>query len=346
MASALDQGSASSTERRSGADAYAEQRVFALSPLNLWLTAALLFLILAGAYALAALADGRALMVRTAGEPALERQAQIALVLILIVCAVLALQRWSNLKEVQERPAMARVLGPDLSWSPQGPPVTGLRLMTGLGVAVSLVANLLYLPRHGDVATYIWFTLVSALLSVLFFRGIVLTRMGSRHAAAVVRTLNIDLLRIDDLYPWGRAAARTALIWFTVSAATCLLFVGGGLTLYTLALLVGCAGIGVWVFVGGLSLVHHRIREAKTAALDDVRSEIAALKADLHRDPAAPAKLQSLLAYEARIASAPEWPFDQTILVRLGASAMILTVPWFGQALAGLVVEHLGKALQ
>jgi hypothetical protein len=32
--------------------------------------------------------------------------------------------------------------------------------------------------------------------------------------------------------------------------------------------------------------------------------------------------------------------------VRLGASALILTVPWFGQAFAGLVVEHFGKAIQ
>jgi hypothetical protein len=38
-------------------------------------------------------------------------------------------------------------------------------------------------------------------------------------------------------------------------------------------------------------------------------------------------------------------PFDQTILVRVGASALILTVPWFGQAIAGVMVEHLGQLM-
>jgi hypothetical protein len=248
--------------RNVGGERYAEQRLFALSPLNVWLTTALIYMILAGAYAAAALLDGRALMIRTAAGPTLGRETQIALVLTFIVCAILGLQRWSYLKEVEERPTMARALGPGQTWSPQGAPVKRLWLMTALGVVASLVISLLYLPRGGGGATYLWFTLISVLLSVLFFRGVELTRMGSRHASAVVRTLKIDLLRVDELYPWGRAAARTSLIWFTVSAATCLLFVGGELTLYTVGLLLSCAGIGLLVFARTLSLVHHRIREA------------------------------------------------------------------------------------
>jgi hypothetical protein len=55
----------------------------------------------------------------------------------------------------------------------------------------------------------------------------------------------------------------------------------------------------------------------------------------------AAARLQSLLAYEARIAAAPEWPFDQTTILRVGVSALILTVPWFGQAIAQFAVDHL-----
>ena len=61
----------------------------------------------------------------------------------------------------------------------------------------------------------------------------------------------------------------------------------------------------------------------------------------LHEDAFASAKLHGLLAYEKRISDAPEWPFDQTTAVRVGASALILTVPWFGQAIAAYVVEHL-----
>ncbi len=101
--------------------------------------------------------------------------------------------------------------------------------------------------------------------------------------------------------------------------------------------------MGAWVFISVLGMIHQEIRKAKTTELEALRAEISALKGSLHADPAAPTKLQSLLAYEARIEKAPEWPFDQTILMRVGASALILTVPWFGQAFAGLMVEHLGR---
>src|SRR5262249_25262120 len=111
----------------------------------------------------------------------------------------------------------------------------------------------------------------------------------------------------------------------------------------SLALLVGCAGMGVTVFVGILTSVHSRIRAAKAAELEALRAEIAETRARLDDDQAAPPKLQALLAYENRIDEAPEWPFDQTILVRLGASSLILALPWFGQAVAQLVVENMGR---
>ena len=124
-----------------------------------------------------------------------------------------------------------------------------------------------------------------------------------------------------------------------------LLFASSGFTLYTAALLLGCAAMGLWVFVGTLTQVHHRIREVKAAELERLRAEITSLVQRSGDDPAAAQKLTGLLAFEARISAAPEWPFDQTIVVRLGVSSLILTVPWFGQAFAGAVVEHMGKIL-
>ncbi len=327
----------------------AEQRFFELSPFGVWLTSGLLYATLVGLYALAAIAEGRAWIVHGPGGPSLAAASREALVLALIGCIVLALQRYSYLKERQDAPSLARLLPGGTAWAVRiGSPIR-LRLMSLLGAGLSAIAVAIFLPRSSngsDLPTGAWFAVMSVLLSVLFFRGVELTRLGAQQAASIVPNLRIDLLRIDQLYPWGRAAARTSLIWFTVSAAICLLFVGGEMTIYTVFLLLGCAAIGVWAFVGDLSQVHRRIREVKAAALEDLRTEIGTMKDRLHQDREAPAKLQSLLAYEARIAAAPEWPFDQTILVRVGASALILTVPWFGQAFAGLVVEHFGKAMQ
>jgi hypothetical protein len=65
----------------------------------------------------------------------------------------------------------------------------------------------------------------------------------------------------------------------------------------------------------------------------------------MHEDADAATKLQGALAYEVRIAAVHEWPFDQPTLLRVGASALILTVPWFGQAIAGVVVDKLGNLM-
>ncbi len=71
--------------------------------------------------------------------------------------------------------------------------------------------------------------------------------------------------------------------------------------------------------------------------------QIDAMRATMHADDHAAQRLHGMLAYEKRISDAPEWPFDQSTLVRVGASALILTVPWFGQAIAQYAVEHLSR---
>jgi len=156
--------------------------------------------------------------------------------------------------------------------------------------------------------------------------------------------LSIDLLNIERLYPWGRAAARTALIWFTVSAASLLLFVGSSFAVYLVVMLVSSAAIGVWVFVGTLSHIHRAIRAAKSAELERCAATSPAWSvAWRRRRPQRPAlKPPGLRGAYRRV---PEWPLDQTILVRLGISSLILTAPWFGQAFAAAVVEHLGRGL-
>ena len=68
--------------------------------------------------------------------------------------------------------------------------------------------------------------------------------------------------------------------------------------------------------------VHQRIVAAKAAELEHVRRQIDALRAPCTTNDHAATRLHGLLAYEKRIADAQEWPFDQTTLVRVGASAL------------------------
>jgi hypothetical protein len=327
---------------------YVEQTLYDASPFGVGITTLILFAVLFGGYAAAAWIDGVHWIVHEKSGATIDHRAWVALSLTLIVCCALGLQRYSRLMEDEDEAAFAKVIRAGVSGSPTFSKQR-LRLF-GIGGAVAAGVGMLWFQLRGPGAdshaplVAAWFTGAAVLVGALFSRGVELTGAGTKYARQVVRAgLQIDLLQIEQLYPWGRVASRTALIWFTVSAATLLQFVGDrGFDPYTIALVVGCAAMGVWVFVSTLGLIHHEIRAAKARELETLRAEIAGLRDRLHADPAAPTKLHSLLAFEARIAAAPEWPFDQSILMRVGASALILTVPWFGQAFAGVVVAQLG----
>jgi hypothetical protein len=326
---------------------YLEQRLFAYSPLNLWLTAAVIYLVLVAAYALAALADGATWFHRLGAGYVLDGRARVAVILALVICVALAMQRYARLSELAEAQTnpLSAAMG-DLFLTMEG---AGLKRATILGVVGGVLLVLVFRnPGVGADAAlgsvrFIWFAAATVVLTVLFARGVELTRTGSRVTRrAIEEDLVVDLLHVDRLYGWGRAAARNSLTWFAVSASACLLFVSQVSPLVSAVLLGACALMGLWVFVGTTHEVHRRIHAAKTGELDALRSEISDLRTHPGAEPETSLKLHSLLAYEARIAAVREWPFDQTILVRVLGSTLILTLPWFGQAAAGVLVEHLG----
>ncbi len=74
---------------------YLEQRLFAYSPLNLWLTAAVVYFGLIGAYALAAVLDGATWIHRVGGGYALDGRARVAMIPALVICVALAMQRYA-----------------------------------------------------------------------------------------------------------------------------------------------------------------------------------------------------------------------------------------------------------
>jgi hypothetical protein len=322
--------------------AYFEQRLFVLSPLGTWGTAASIFVLFMSAYWLADAIDGGTLSGQTT---------RLALVLTLLLTAILSVQRAVRLRQRADTPALARVLKGGLAQAASlgrlTPDEPYLWAATAAGILIGLGFDYILYFRGmpgGQLWARLWFSLITLLLVVTFTRGAELTRAGSAGSSDVIRNdLIIDLLRIEDLGVWGRNAARFALIWFTISAFACLLFISSNITVFTIALLLGCLFIGTVVFFAMMIGIHHRIRADKRAELERVRGEIDTLKHKAAADPAAATCLQGMLAYEARIDAVQEWPFDQTTLLRLGASALILTVPWFGQAVAAYLVDHLSR---
>jgi len=326
---------------RTDRKAYLEQRLFVFSPLNTFWTTVAIFMLLFGAYVVAAYLSGAPLLV----PHGIGNGLRFALLFSLLIATVLGMQRFSRVRERADFAAHAAILSGGIEDAVRTtaltPGTARLARATTIGVIMGGLLCWTILPVSPPLQTwptYIWFCAVTILISVLFARGVTLTRGAARGMREMIGGhLVVDLLRIDRLSVIGRSAARGALVWFVICAVVCLFFIGGRIDSFTLILLFGCAAMGVWIFVATMETVRRKIRAAKAVELERLRREI-----DVAR--AAPGEaLQGLLAYEARIMAVHEWPFDQTTLMRVGASALILTVPWFGQAVAAFVVERFAE---
>lgn len=332
--------------------AYLEQRLFVLSPFGTFATALLLFVILLGLFVLAAQIEHVPLFSEGPRGLGVETVTRIAFTLTLMLCTALFVQRYARLKDRADSASYAAVLSPGavqrrnlLALTPGDArlvPFTILGVVLGIVLSWFLFGADLLSRAHPPYVTCTWFLIVNIVLVCSFTRGVELSRTAARNVAQSIDTeLIVDLLRIDLLAVWGRAAARFALIWFSVSAVGCLFFIDAGLNGFTLSMLASFLAMGVYGFVRPMERVHHKIRAAKHAELERIRGQIDGLRDAAVNDTSAATRLQGLLAYETRIAAAPEWPFDQTTLVRVCASSLILTIPWFGQAIAQYAVEHL-----
>lgn len=329
-----------------------EQRLYAISPLGTLATTLIIFVLLYGSFLGLAALGHLPTIEWTDHSFALHSGAWPALILSLLCCTVLGIQRYNRAKEISETARYAAVLKGGLAqaedmtwWMPKDANLkaaTSLGFIFGLAIAAIILLSENDSVSYGDYAgTAVWFLTVITLLIMSFARGVEMSRKGTlsymRHLES---DLIIDLLRIDRLSVLGRAAARGSLIWFAVSAIVCLFFVGGQPIGFSLALLVACAAMGLWMFVRIMAHIHHKIHAAKAAELERIRQGIDRARAQVASDPAAPARLQSLLAYETRIADVREWPFDQSTAVRVAAYLLIPAIPWFGQAVVQYLVEH------
>ena len=159
-----------------------------------------------------------------------------------------------------------------------------------------------------------------------------LSRLGAE-------ALEIDLLapeRLEPLHRWSLRAVALWVIWFCIMS---LFFVGPGPANY-----VNLAGILPLLIVSGTAFflplygAHRRIREAKQAELawldERLREERDALREG--RATRGEARLADLGAYRGLVASAREWPFDATALLRF----MLYTAVGVGSWLGAAIVER------
>jgi hypothetical protein len=322
-----------------------EARLFRASPLGVVGTSALIFVLAAGGFLLVSVLVHYPLIGK-AGV-ALDRTVP-GLVGPLLLATALGMNRYADLKQRAEIGAFAQVLS---SRSPAiearlGPPSTEHRALASMiGALAGLVVVYISVPRIVLIdypAVFAWQCAMITLLCVLFMRGAVQTSRTWRNLRYIIdHALRIDLLHVDKLSVIGRQTARQALVWFSTAAVVCLYFVGGDSGLTTIPILILCTGLGVWIFLHPMSGVHHRIRAAKAAELDRVRDEIGEASRREASDAQAAARLPGLIAYETRIQTVREWPFDQSTLIRVATYVLIPAIPWFGEAIVSEVLQRL-----
>ena len=325
--------------------AVAEQRIFELSPVGTLLTSAAIFILLLASFEAAAaithypIAYQLSLSAKEGGLP--------ALVMSLIVAVALGMQRYVRLKDIEDGPALARVICCDVAL--MAVDTASVRSRIGragfIGATIGFPIAFLAVPaavRHDHIPVFLWFVAMTMLLGAMFARGVTMTRIAARNfAERINRDLKVDLLRTDQLSIIGRTSARTALIWLSVAAVISLLFVSGHIPALVIATVVLSAGMAFWIFFRSLEHVHKKIRSAKRAELERIRQAIAEQRVQAVHDHAAATRLHGLLAYETRIEHVHEWPFDQPTLLRIAAYVLIPAAPAIGQIAMRLITDRL-----
>jgi hypothetical protein len=323
-----------------------EQWLFLKSPVGTAATSAILFIVLAGSYFALAVLMHISLFDSKAPVLHIAPYAWAALVMSLLAATVLGMQRYTRTKEKTDEAALLAIAPGTTSPTSILSPATPARMRSAnivgalAGIALAYVTVPSTFPGQYP-ALFAWNVTVTMFLGALFARGVLMTTQGGQAFAHMIeQDLQIDLLHIDRLAVIGRHSARNALIWFTVAAIVCLFFIGNGIDRMTVSILAVCAGMGLWIFLRPMEQVHRRIRAEKAFELNRIRSEIGHLRDEAARDPSAATRLHGLLAYEARIQSVHEWPFDQTTLVRVAAYVLIPAIPWFGEAFVSDLIQR------
>ncbi len=322
-----------------------ESWLFRVSPMGTVATSGLIFALAAGGFLLVSALVGYPL----AGPRGLILDRLVpGLVSPLLLATALGLRRYVDLRQRAEAPAFAAILSVDTHslatlLRPASSDNTLAPSLVGAlaGAAVAFVSVPMALYRAFPVV-FFWQSALIVILCVLFARGVTLAARNGRNLKRIIdEGLRVELLHADRLAVIGRQSARNALVWLTFAAITCLYFVGGDPGWPTLPILIVCMGIGLIIFLHPMSGDRRRIRAAKSAELDAVRDEISQVRRREAHDPAAAARLPGLIAYEARVHAVREWPFDQSTLLRFATYILIPAIPWFGQAVASDVIQHL-----
>lgn len=193
--------------------------------------------------------------------------------------------------------------------------------------------------------TVLWLFARNAVTWWLVLRGMTLELVTGHRFSRLARHVEMaDPLDRAPFAPFARRALRNVLLWMLLAAWLSLTYVGPGWAIGALMAL-GLATVAAFAcaaFVLPLIGPHARIRAAKQAELAALRPAIRAAR-DAAFAPGGsprPGHLADLVAWEARVAGAGEWPIESSTLLRFGLYLALGLGSWIGAGLVQYVLER------
>lgn len=219
-------------------------------------------------------------------------------------------------------------------------------LLLGI-VIIPLTGSGTFTLGHWDMH-HVWAVGTNVILFSLWFEGGWTSIQGWRTIARYTRRdLTIDLLDRQALASIGRIGLRGAVLWLGGCIILSVITWGMSQIAPILVILSGLLALASVSLLVPAQIARASLRDAKHAELERVRARIALAKQAALSGEGAQAREQAgllpgLLAYEARIESVREWPYDAPTLVRFALLAVIAASSWLGGA---LVERALGVVL-
>lgn len=212
-------------------------------------------------------------------------------------------------------------------------------------ILIGVVMILLTRAKPGNLfeparwnAHHLWALANNALIFALMIDAAFGTVAGWKALDSISHSLrDLDLLDRKTVGRIGGYGLPGAIIWLVGTTLASSLAWGMRNVWPLLAVLCVSLGLATLSMLRPAQIVHRRLRDAKRTELERVRAKIAGAKeAALLADSDAASLLPGLLAYEARIESVREWPFDTPTLLRFAVVALIAMGSWLG----GAIVER------
>jgi len=193
------------------------------------------------------------------------------------------------------------------------------------------------LSRPGSIlpfaVTMVIWVIMTGVISSLIETAVLFNRLGER--------VKVDPLNIRALTPFGSVAVSSTLAMIGAQAAFPALMFDSDTHWITFAPGLLATGIPmIFLFLLPVLPIHRRIVVTKRRALDRVNRDINLISGVSEQtDVAQYTALQPLLTYRTEITSAPEWPFDTSVMGRLALYLIIPPLTWIGAALIEILVD-------